>query len=117
MTKKYSYTACLLMVIILITSSISQPLSAQTPEVEVTGVEDGITESGTGQALGMVSISVAATGYSTGTDSTGAFTLTVPDLQAQIILNMPGYTSRNLYLNGRDHINISLVREKYNYPR
>ncbi len=99
------------MVIILITSIISQPLSAQTPEVEVTGV---VTESGTGQALGMVSISVAATGYSTGTDSTGAFTLTVPNLEAQIILNMPGYTSRNLYLNGRDHIKISLVREKYN---
>lgn len=110
MTKKILNAAGLFMMIMLISGIISQPLSAQTSELEVTGV---VTESGTSQALGMVSISVASTGFSTSTDSTGAFTLTVPDLKAQIILNLPGYTPRSLYLTGPDHIEISLVREEY----
>jgi len=106
MTKKYSYTACLFMMILLISGIISQPLSAQTSDIEVNGV---VTESGSGQALQMVSISVAATGFSTTTDSTGAFTLIVPDLKTQIILNLPGYARRNLYLNGREEIKVALV--------
>ncbi len=110
MTKKYSYSACLFTMIFLISGIISQPLSAQTSGIEVTGM---VTESGSGQALQMVSISVAATGFSTTTDSTGAFTLTVPDLKAQIILNLPGYSRRNIYLNGREEIKVALVPEEF----
>jgi TonB-linked SusC/RagA family outer membrane protein len=111
MTKKYSNKVCRFLMIMLISGIISKPLSAQTSDVEVTGV---ITESGTGQVLDMVAISVASTGASSSTDSTGAFTLGVPNLSAQIIVNLPGYTTRSLYLKGRDHIEISLVPEKYN---
>ena len=94
----------------IISGIISQPLSAQNTEVEVRGE---VIDAGTGQGLGMVSISVAATGFSTSTDSTGAFTLSVPDLKTQIILNRPGYTRRNIYLNGREEVKIVLVPEQY----
>ena len=110
MTKKYSYSACLLLTILFITGIFSQPSWSQDAGVEIKGV---VTESGTGNPLEMVTISVSSTGASSSSDSTGAFTLTVPDLQAQIIVNMPGYTRRNIYLNGRESIQISIVPEQY----
>lgn len=110
MTKKYSYTACLFLMTILFAGIISQPLSAQTSDVEVSGI---VRDAGSGQALEMVSISVASTGFSASTDSTGAFTLKVPNLKTQIILNMPGYTSRSVYLTGSDHVEVNLVAENY----
>lgn len=115
MTKKYSYSACLFLMTLFFTGIISQPAWSQTSGVEITGVEitGVVTESGTGNPLEMVTISVSSTGASSSTDSVGAFTLTVPDLQAQIIVNMPGYTRRNIYLNGRESINISIVSEQF----
>lgn len=110
MTKKYSYSTCLFLMILLFTGIFSQPAWAQDDGVEITGV---VTESGTGNPLEMATISVSSTGASSSTDSTGVFTLTVPNLQEQIIVNLPGYTRRNIYLNGRESIEISLVAEQY----
>ncbi len=110
MTKKYSYSAFLFIMIMLFTGIISPPVSAQDSGIEITGL---VTESGTGLALAQVSVSVASTGVSNGSDEQGVFTLTVPDLQAQIIVNLPGYTTRNIYLNGRDHVEITLVPVNY----
>lgn len=83
---------------------------AQTPEVEVSGI---VLESGTGNPLNQVSISVSSTGNSSGTDEKGEFTITVPNLQAELIINLPGYNIRNVYLNGRDFITVSLVQSEY----
>ncbi|MFO7668524.1 MAG: SusC/RagA family TonB-linked outer membrane protein [Bacteroidales bacterium] len=113
MTKKYNATAFLFIMIMLFTGMISPPVSAQESGTEITGV---VTESGTGLALAQVSISVASTGVSNSTDEQGVFTLLVPDLKSQIIVNLPGYTTRNIYLNGREHVEITLVRDNYQSP-
>ncbi|HET6558307.1 MAG TPA: SusC/RagA family TonB-linked outer membrane protein [Prolixibacteraceae bacterium] len=93
---------------------------AQTPGISVKGI---VLESGTGQPLKQVSISVAATGTSSETDESGAFTIVVPNKNAELLINLPGYNKRNVYLNGRDLIHISLVPENfssfdnsYNHP-
>jgi len=87
-----------------------QPSWAQTPGISVKGI---VLESGTGLPLKQVSISVASTGTSSETDETGAFTITVPNKQAELLINLPGYNKRNIYLNGRDFVNISLVSTDY----
>jgi TonB-linked SusC/RagA family outer membrane protein len=108
MTKKTSISTCLILITLLFTGSL--PLLAQSGGVEITGV---VTESGSGLPLAQVVISVSATGTSSVTDEQGAFTLTVPDLQAEILVNLPGYNVRQIYLNGRDFIQLSLVSNIY----
>ncbi len=109
MTKKYSYSTCLTLLILFFSSLFIQPLLAQD-EVKVTGV---VTESGTGQALALVSISVSSTGNSVSTDENGEFTISVPDLQAELIINLPGYNKQSIYLNGREYLAVSLVSSRY----
>ncbi|MCK4745798.1 MAG: TonB-dependent receptor plug domain-containing protein, partial [Bacteroidales bacterium] len=92
------------------TGALTQPVLAQPSGVEISGV---VTESGTGLPLNQVSISVTSTGTASGTDEQGAFTITVPDLQAEIIVNLPGYNKRNIYLNGRDFVQVNLVSSSY----
>jgi len=110
MTKRFSYSTLLNLLIFFIVCSIALPGYGQTTEPSVKGV---ITESGTGHPLKQVSISVNSTGVSTETDSLGAFTLSVPDLEAEIIVNLPGYNKRNIFLNGRENITVSLVSDIY----
>jgi len=88
-----------------------QPVWAQTPGVNIKGI---VLESGTGRPLKQVSISVASTGTSSETDETGAFTIVAPNKQAELLINLPGYNKRNIYLNGRDFINVSLVSTDFN---
>ena len=109
MTKRFSHSACLSLICLFFTSIITQPLLSQD-EVNIKGV---VTESGTGQPLKQVSVSVSSTGTSSATDEQGAFTIAVPDLQTELIFNLPGYYKRNIYLNGRDNLNISLVSSRY----
>jgi hypothetical protein len=85
-------------------------LHAQSAGLNITGV---VHESGTGSALEQVAVSVASTGVSSTTDEQGAFSIDVPDLQAEIILNLPGYNMRRIYLNGRDHLQVYLVPVQY----
>lgn len=110
MTKKYSCSACLLILILFFTGSISSTVTAQTEGVDITGV---VIESGTGELLEMASISVSSTGASASSDSVGSFTLTVPNLTSEIIVNLPGYTRRNIFLNGSDLVEIALVPEQF----
>lgn len=109
MTKKYLYSTCLSLIFMFFAISPSQ-LLAQTSETNVTGV---VTESGTGQPLKQVSVSVSSTGVISETDENGAFSINVPNLQAEIIFNLPGYIIRNVYLNGREKVNVSLVLDSY----
>lgn len=111
MTKKYSYKALLLVMMLFISSMIYPPVSAQNSDLEVTGV---ITDAGSGNPLQMVSISVTSTGVASTSDSTGAFKLVVPDYNTQLIINLPGYALKNIFLNGREYLEISLVEEIYN---
>ncbi len=110
MTKRYSYSTCLSLLTLFFAGIFAQNLEAQTTEVNVKGV---VTESGTGLPLQQVSISVSSTGTSSETDEQGAFTISVPDLEAEIIVDLPGYNKRNIFLNGREFVNVSMVSEKY----
>lgn len=110
MTKRYLYSACLGFITLFYTTLLPQPVQAQSEEVSIKGV---ITESGTGLPLQSVSISVTSTGTSASSDEQGAFTINVPDLQAELIVDLPGYNKRNIFLNGRDFINVSLVNSLY----
>ncbi|MCK4746183.1 MAG: TonB-dependent receptor plug domain-containing protein, partial [Bacteroidales bacterium] len=92
------------------TSAFTQPVLAQPSGVEISGM---VTASGTGLPLGQVAISVSSTGTTSGTDEQGAFIITVPDVEAEIIVNLPGYTKRNIYLNGRDFVQVTLVSSNY----
>ena len=110
MKKIFSISTCLFTVALFLTGTFLIPVEAQTSGVEVSGT---ITESGTGLPLELVAVSVTTTGISSTTDEQGVFTIDVPDLQAEIILNLPGYYRRNIYLNGRDHVEVSLVSTRY----
>jgi TonB-linked SusC/RagA family outer membrane protein len=110
MTKRHLYSTCLFLITLFFTGTFTQPVVAQTSGVEITGV---ITESGTGLPLNQAAISVSSTGLSSQTDEQGAFSITVPDLQAEIIVNLPGYNRRNIYLNGRDFVEVALVSSRY----
>ncbi|MBN2699462.1 MAG: SusC/RagA family TonB-linked outer membrane protein [Bacteroidales bacterium] len=110
MTKNRLFSIRLLLITLFITGLFVTSLKAQTTGREITGV---VKESGTGLPLSMVAISVSSTGASTATDEQGAFTISVPDLQAEIIVNLPGYNIRQIYLNGRDFIEISLVQSRF----
>jgi hypothetical protein len=63
--------------------------------------------------LRQVLISVSSTGVSTQTDSVGAFTINVPDAKAELIIDLPGYNKRNIFILGRNSINVSLVASEY----
>ena len=110
MTKKYLYTTCLSLLTLFLAINVTQPLMAQTSEVNIKGV---VTESGTGLPLKQVTISVSSTGTTADTDEEGAFTISVPNLQAEIVFNLPGYVLRNIFLNGRDFVSVTLVSSDY----
>jgi len=110
MTKRFSLSTCLQVLIFFIASNIALTGFGQENELSVTGT---VLESGTGLPLKQVSISVNSTGVSTETDSLGVFKLSVPDLNAEIIVDLPGYNKRNLFINGRENLTISLVSEVY----
>jgi len=110
MTKKISYSTCFSILILFMACLGSQSVWSQNAGVSIKGV---VVESGTGLPLKQVSISVASTGTSSETDEKGAFAISVPDKQAELIIDLPGYNKRNIYLNGRDFINVSLVSSLY----
>ena len=111
MTKKISYSTCFSILILFMACLGSQSVWSQNAGVSIKGV---VVESGTGLPLKQVSISVSSTGTSSETDEKGAFTISVPDKQAELLIDLPGYNKRNIYLNGRDFINVSLVSSIYN---
>jgi len=111
MIKKYLYRTPVMLIILFCTGMGFHPLLAQDSGAIVNGV---VIESGTGLPLGQVTVSVSSTGNISGTDEEGAFTIDVPDLQAELIFNLPDYNIRNVYLNGRDNITVTLVSSEYN---
>jgi TonB-linked SusC/RagA family outer membrane protein len=57
----------------------------------------------------MVSVSVASTGMLSNTDEDGNFKINVPDYESEIIIELPGYIRRRIFLNGRESLTITLV--------
>lgn len=70
-------------------------------------------ESGTGLPLNRFQVQLTPLVFLLETDSLGVFKLSVPDLNAEIIVDLPGYNKRNLFINGRENLTLSLVSEVY----
>jgi len=120
MIKKSIYSSCFALIFMFILSIGIQQVTAQTPNQTVKGT---VIESGTGLPLKQVSISVSSTGVLAETDENGNFSINVPNLKSALLINMPGYTKRRVYINGRETITISLVASQfksddksYNHP-
>jgi TonB-linked SusC/RagA family outer membrane protein len=110
MTRRNKYTICLFVTFLSVLGSGIQNGFAQDAGTLVKGQ---VIESGTGKPLGQVLISVSSTGASTQTDSLGAFSIGVPDNQAALIIDLPGYIKRNVFILGRESINVSLVASDF----
>lgn len=110
MAKVISDKSFLTLIIFVFTFIYILPVNAQDSNLIINGT---VLESGTGNPLKQVAISVVSTGKTSGTDENGKFSIVVPNNQSELIFNLPGYIIRSLYLNGRDNVNVSLVSEKY----
>jgi TonB-linked SusC/RagA family outer membrane protein len=108
MTKYYQAIICLSFCLAINLSAVR--ILSQEPEMKVKG---NLLESGTKQPLGQAIISVTATGAISEANEAGEFEIAVPDLQAEIIINLPGYDKRRIYLNGKDNLEIYLIPSKY----
>lgn len=108
MTKRYIQSTCLSLITLFYVLFAFQSVSAQTAGENVTGV---VTESGSGHPLKQVTVQVASTGTTADTDENGAFTISVPDLNAELLFLLPGYIQRSVYLNGRKVLTVSMVVE------
>lgn len=110
MTKRYSNLVCFSLIALFFVSFNALGLAAQPPGMTLTGV---VTESGSGLPLNQVFVSVTATGAIAQTDENGAFQIEVPDLEVEIIFDLPGYIRRTIFLNGRESLDVSLVSSEY----
>ena len=109
MTKKYLYTICFSLLTMLFVL-LNFPLKAQTSNEKIKGI---IIESGTKQPLKQVSVSVSTTGENVLTNENGEFEINVPGTEIELLFNLPGYNKKNIYLNGREEIVVSLVSSSY----
>lgn len=106
MIKRFQTTTCLVIMILIIIGMNLQNVTAQETGESIKGQ---VFESGSGLPLKQALVSVSSTGVSTETDSSGAFVINVPDKNSELIINLPGYNKRKIYILGRDYLNISLV--------
>jgi TonB-linked SusC/RagA family outer membrane protein len=107
--KRIYFTCFTLLSLFVLFIGIKQG-DAQTPIQTVKGT---VVESGTGLPLKQVSISVASTGVLSETDEQGNFTIKVPDLKAELIIDLPGYSKRRIFINNREELKISLVQSDF----
>jgi len=110
MTKNNSNLAFVILIKLFLLCLFCQDLPAQPSGVNVSGV---VVESLSGLPLNQVVVSATATGVIAQTDENGAFTIMVPDLNAELVVNFPGYVLRSLFLQGRDFIEVSLVTAEH----
>ena len=110
MINRHPYLICILVLNLIAISLLASSVCAEPGEVEISGV---VKEAGTGLPLAQVAISVSSTGNSTASDEQGVFTIMVPDLQSEILVDLPGYNRRDIYLNGREVLEVILVSDRY----
>jgi TonB-linked SusC/RagA family outer membrane protein len=110
MTKQFHKSICPSVIFIFLLNLCLQLGIAQTPGASIKGV---ILESGTGLPLKQVAISVSSTGVTAETDEKGTFTINVPNNQTELIIYLPGYNKRSIYINSRDSLMVSLVPSQF----
>jgi len=108
MTRKIQHT-CYIALLFILSVGLQQGF-AQSTSVMVKGI---ITESGTKKPLAQVTISVTATGFITDTNDKGEFTISAPNKNSELSINLPGYHKRQIFINGREFLNISLVPVRF----
>ncbi len=108
MAKYYQLLICLSVCLALNVSTIG--IFSQEPEITLKGK---LLESGTEIPLPQAIISVISTGNISETNEAGEFEIVVPNLETEIIINLPGFDSRRIYLNGSDYLEIYLVSSEY----
>ncbi|HOO85160.1 MAG TPA: TonB-dependent receptor plug domain-containing protein, partial [Prolixibacteraceae bacterium] len=100
---RYKSIVLFLMLIILGTgASFAQDLS------KISGV---IKEATSNKPLQSVLVSVA--GKSTSTNQDGLFEIDAVDLNERMVVQIPGYTTRIIHLNGKTSFNIYMVRKEF----
>ena len=109
MTQRLLSYTCLLAILLVLCFGNQHGFAQTTSE----SVKGRVLESGTNQPLKQVVISVASTGETAETDANGAFTINVPDRKAELIIDLPGYTMRKVFIAGRDSVIVSMVQVKY----
>ena len=90
--------------------NISQGFSQDNTPVVLKGQ---ILESGTGLPLKLVIVAASATGDITETNDEGRFEIEIPDLNGQLMVNLPGYTKRGIHLNGQNDLTVYLVKSTF----
>jgi TonB-linked SusC/RagA family outer membrane protein len=110
MTKLFQYSIFWSVIVVFLVNMNVQQAMAQTPEANIKGK---VIESGTSLPLKLVSISVLSTGLTAETDEQGIFSINVPNNQVELIIDLPGYNKRRIFLVGRDSVIISLVPSQY----
>jgi TonB-linked SusC/RagA family outer membrane protein len=104
------YKRGLYLVIGFLVLFVSQGLSSDSIQVVLKGQ---VLESGTNRPLHQVIVSAYSTGQSAQTDEMGMFELGVPDLNEYLLVDLPGYTRRGIYLSGLNDIKLYLVKENF----
>ncbi len=110
MIKRFLTPTCLVIMILLMAGMNIHKGGAQTTDVMISG---HVMESGSGLPLKQVLVSVSSTGVSAETDSSGAFSINAPDKNSELIIDLPGYNKRKIFILGRDYVNVSLVPSEF----
>lgn len=110
MIRKYTHIYCFALLIMALSTANLGIMKAQTDSVIIVGK---VVESGTGNALEMVSVSDSETGVSTSTNEDGEFAITLLEDDALLIFNLPGYTKRSLHVKEADKLEIYLIKQEY----
>lgn len=76
--------------------------------ITVTGT---VTSTGTGEALPGVNVTIQGTTTGTVTDIDGKYSMNVPDANAMLIFSFVGYLAREIPVNGRSVIDVSLEED------
>lgn len=104
MIRKHTKSILLILILALLVSSSAMAQSVH----EVSGiVKDAINN------VPLESVLVSAGGENTSTDKDGAFQLSITDKNATLVVQIPGYTTRIIALNGRNQLNINMVSREY----
>ncbi|SHE63897.1 TonB-linked outer membrane protein, SusC/RagA family [Fodinibius roseus] len=83
-----------------------RPVKREEPSDEM--IEGTVYDAATNETLPGVNILVKGTTMGTSTDRNGAFEFTVPSLQDTLVASFVGYQTKEVPINGRTELNISL---------
>ena len=103
MIRKINKSVTLLVLVLLLSTSLFSQNS-----IRISGVVKDATSN-----LPLESVLVSISGENTNTNNNGEFDITVNDPGSTLIIQLPGYTTRVITLNGRTKLNIAMVKVNY----